>query len=73
MVVHPPAMREVLPEIAPHLQKNTVVISLAPKFLIATISELLNGHQKIVRMIPNAATLINKGFSRFLSFRLLGW
>ena len=63
IAVHPPAMRDVLSEIAPHLQKNAVVISLAPKFRIAAVSGLLNGHRKIVRMIPNAATLLNSGFN----------
>lgn len=63
LAVHPPAMSNVLQEIAPHLRNDAIVISLAPKFRIAAISELLSGHRKIVRMIPNAASLINKGFN----------
>lgn len=63
LAVHPPALGEVLPEIAPHLQKDALVISLAPKLRIAAITKLLHGHPRIVRTIPNAASIINQGYN----------
>ncbi len=61
--LHPPVMSQVLEEIKQVLNSNTVLISLAPKFTIAKISSILNGFNKIVRMIPNAPTYINKGYN----------
>jgi pyrroline-5-carboxylate reductase len=63
LAVHPPLMKEVLSQVAPHISKESFVISLAPKFRISNISELLGGHPKVVRMIPNAATWMNRGFN----------
>jgi pyrroline-5-carboxylate reductase len=61
--LHPPVMTQVLEEIKQVLNPNSVLVSLAPKFTIAKISSHLNGFNKIVRMIPNAPTFINKGYN----------
>ncbi len=61
--LHPPVMVQVLEEIKQVLNSNSVLISLAPKFTIAKISSILNGFNKIVRMIPNAPTYVNKGYN----------
>jgi len=63
LAVHPPVMGEVLGNMAGHVKENSIVISLAPKFICARISELLNGHKKIVRMIPNAPSIVNAGYN----------
>lgn len=63
LAVHPPMMKEVVSRIAAQISKKSFVISLAPVFRISDISNLLGGHTKVVRMIPNASTWINKGFN----------
>ncbi|KAF5040295.1 Pyrroline-5-carboxylate reductase [anaerobic digester metagenome] len=63
LAVHPPAMAEVLGKIKPHLNHDSTVISLAPKPQIKQISNLLGGFTRIVRMIPNAPSIINEGYN----------
>ena len=63
VAVHPPAMKEVLCPIAPCLKADACVISLVPKMTIAKLSEWLNGFQRIIRMIPNAPAIVNRGYN----------
>ena len=63
LALHPPAIGSVLEEIKPHLQSRSVVVSLAPKASIASLSAGLGGFSRIVRMIPNAPAVINKGYN----------
>ncbi|MCC7559576.1 MAG: NAD(P)-binding domain-containing protein [Methanobacterium sp.] len=63
LAVHPPAMASVLEEIKSYLNPDSVVISLAPKPKIEEISSLLGGFTRIVRMIPNAPSIINEGYN----------
>lgn len=63
VALHPPVMVNVLSEIKPHLNKNSILISLVPKLTISKISEILNGFQRIIRMIPNAPSIVNEGFN----------
>lgn len=62
LAVHPPAMMETLTSIREIINKESVILSLAPKFNINKISEVLATH-KIIRMIPNATSYINKGYN----------
>jgi pyrroline-5-carboxylate reductase len=61
LAVHPPAMAEAAGQIKGALRPETIVVSLAPKFTIAKLSELLGGFQRIVRVIPNAPSIIGVG------------
>ncbi len=61
--LHPPAISGVLPEIKQHLQPQGIFISLAPKVNIAALSDGLGGFKRIVRMIPNASSVINRGYN----------
>ena len=61
--LHPPGLADALVEIKECLKPEAILISLAPKFSIAGISELLEGFIRIVRMIPNAASIIGQGFN----------
>lgn len=61
--LHPPVMAEVLNEIKTVIKNDSIIISLAPKFSIGKISSLLDGNRKVVRMIPNAPTVINNGYN----------
>ena len=61
--LHPPAIAEALDKIKSSLNKDAVVVSLAPKLSIAKLSRMLGGHSKIVRMIPNAPSIVNQGYN----------
>ena len=62
LALHPPAMVEAMNGLANSLNEKSIVISLAPKISIERLSLSL-GIQKIVRMIPNATSFINKGYN----------
>jgi pyrroline-5-carboxylate reductase len=63
LALHPPAMPAALADIASHLRPEAVVVSLAPKLTLARLSELLGGFRRIVRMIPNAPSIIGEGYN----------
>ena len=63
LAVHPPVLKEVLPEIADALSQTKAVVSLAPVFTSDQISGMLNGFNKLVRMIPTAAVYVNSGYN----------
>jgi pyrroline-5-carboxylate reductase len=63
LAVHPPAVVSVLKEIKSDLNQDAIVISLAPKPKMEQISSLLGGFTRIVRMIPNAPSIINEGYN----------
>lgn len=60
--LHPPVMPDFLATAKDIINRNSILISLAPKLKIAKITELLGGFDKIVRMNPNAPTIIGKGY-----------
>lgn len=62
LAVHPPALEGVLQELAGVLSPEAVVVSLAPKFKTGAIRDVL-GTDRIVRMIPNAPSVIGVGFN----------
>jgi pyrroline-5-carboxylate reductase len=64
--LHPPVLINALNEIKSSLKKDAVVISLAPKITIAKIRETIGSGFKIIRMIPNAPSIINAGFNPFV-------
>jgi pyrroline-5-carboxylate reductase len=63
LAVHPPAMAEVAAGIKGSLKSGAVVVSLAPKFTIAKLTELLGGFSRLARVIPNAPSVVNFGFN----------
>ena len=63
LAVHPPVIKDVLTQLTPHLQAGAVLVSLAPKFTIVKLSEMLGGFDRIVRMIPNAPSVVGKGLN----------
>ncbi len=63
LAVHPPVLAEVAEEIKGMLKPDTILISLVPTISIQRLSGLLNGFTRIVRMIPNAPSVIGKGFN----------
>jgi len=63
LAVHPPVMADVVAQITDALPPDALVVSLAPKFTISKLTELLGGFDRIVRFIPNAPSIINAGFN----------
>jgi len=61
--LHPPALIASLPDLKTSLGQDAILISLAPKILIEKLSEALGGFNRIVRLIPNAASIICKGYN----------
>jgi pyrroline-5-carboxylate reductase len=61
--LHPPAVPGSLAEIKDCLKSGALVISLAPKLSIARLTEGLAGFSRIVRLIPNAASIIGEGYN----------
>lgn len=63
LALHPPIIRGCLDEIRDCLHSDAVLISLAPKITIRQLSQGLGGFQNIIRMIPNAPSIINSGYN----------
>ncbi|MBN2007910.1 NAD(P)-binding domain-containing protein [candidate division KSB1 bacterium] len=63
LAVHPPVLKEVLPQVAHDVSQAKAVVSLAPVFTSEKISGMLNGYNKLVRMIPTAASYVNAGYN----------
>ncbi len=61
--LHPPVMEQAISELANVINPSTIICSLAPKIKISKISELLHGHNKIIRMNPNAPSIVNSGYN----------
>jgi pyrroline-5-carboxylate reductase len=62
IAVHPPMVMDTLQKIKTAVSENTIIISLAPKITIEKMESVLPT-RKIVRMIPNATSCINKGYN----------
>jgi pyrroline-5-carboxylate reductase len=63
IALHPPAIDGILEGIKAALKPTAVLISLAPKWTIAKLSASLGGFNRIVRIIPNAPSVIGKGYN----------
>jgi len=63
VALHPPLFKEVLPCLIPALREQSVLVSLAPALTFAKLGELAGGHQRMVRLIPNAPSLMNQGYN----------
>ncbi|MDO9527638.1 MAG: NAD(P)-binding domain-containing protein [Syntrophales bacterium] len=63
VALHPPVVSGVLGEIKTCLKADATIISLVPMISITSLSELLGEFQRIVRMIPNAPSVVNAGYN----------
>jgi pyrroline-5-carboxylate reductase len=61
--LHPPVLADALQKIKSALKPNTIVVSLAPKLTLSRLSAILDRHARIVRMIPNAPSMVNSGYN----------
>jgi pyrroline-5-carboxylate reductase len=63
IALHPPVIMETLEKIQNEVNKNTTVFSLAPKITIDKIRGKLSQTARVIRLIPNATSYINKGYN----------
>lgn len=63
LAVHPPAIAEVLGRVKESLEGGAILVSLAPKFGMAKLSELLGGFDRMARVIPNAPSIVGRGYN----------
>lgn len=61
--LHPPAIPETLEKIAKFVTPDTVLASLAPKIPANLILSKVPQVTKLIRMIPNATSIINEGYN----------
>jgi pyrroline-5-carboxylate reductase len=62
LAVHPPVLIETLGKIKDIVHDESVVISLAPKIALDKMAQVIPA-SKLIRMIPNATSYINKGYN----------
>jgi pyrroline-5-carboxylate reductase len=63
LALHPPALKTVLPGIAPRVRADALVVSLAPVLTLARLSEMLGGFDRLARVLPNAPSIARAGFN----------
>ena len=63
IALHPPVIMEMLEKIQPFVSEDTILLSLAPKITMDKISQILGKATRIVRLIPNATSIINEGYN----------
>jgi pyrroline-5-carboxylate reductase len=63
LAVHPLVMAEVVAGIRSSVQQRAIVVSVAPKFTVTKLTELLGGFARLARVIPNAPSVMNLGFN----------
>lgn len=63
LALHPPAIPAVLGEIGSRLRPDAILVSLAPKIPLATISLLAGGIRNVARVIPNAPSIVGAGYN----------
>lgn len=61
LAVHPPVMVEILEKLKGNINKESVILSLAPKFTIDKIAGFLDDVKNIARINPSASSVCNKG------------
>ncbi len=63
LAIPPAAAETVLPAIKPVLKPGTIVISTIPGLSVDQTSRMLGGFDRIVRIIPNAPSMIGSGYT----------
>lgn len=63
LAVHPPLVGEVAGQVKGALKPEALMVSLAPKFTLARLAELLGGFMRLARVIPNAPSVLGLGYN----------
>lgn len=61
IALHPPVLMDTLAKIKDFVNKDSVLVSLAPKLTIEKMAMALAGFVNIARMNPSASAIVNKG------------
>jgi pyrroline-5-carboxylate reductase len=70
--LHPPVLIDALQQVKAAIKPGTVVVSLAPKLTLSNLSTILDRHSRIVRMIPNAPSIVNRGYNPVAFTKAIG-
>ena len=70
--LHPPVLMDALQQVKSAIKPETVVVSLAPKLTLSKLSAILDRHARILRMIPNAPSIVNRGYNPVAFSRAIG-
>jgi pyrroline-5-carboxylate reductase len=62
VALHPPVLASMMPALRPCLGAQAIVVSLAPKIPLSSLTAGL-GTARVSRMIPNAPSIIGRGFN----------
>ena len=63
VALHPPVISDALGQVQSSLKSGAIVVSLAPKLTIAKLAEMLDGFDRLARIIPNAPSIVGAGFN----------
>jgi pyrroline-5-carboxylate reductase len=69
LAVKPQILKSVAEALAPHLQASQLVISIVAGIRMDDMSRWLNGHARIVRVMPNTPALIGMGVTGLVATR----
>lgn len=65
LAVRPPLIRQVVSEIAPSINRDKLIVSIALGVTIGTIESLLPTKARVVRVIPNTPAVVQAGASAY--------
>lgn len=63
IALHPAVIMDVLEVVKKQFKSGSILISLAPKISIEKIGSIIKNSKNIVRIIPNASSVINEGYN----------
>lgn len=63
IALHPPVIMDTLELVKDQFKAGSILISLAPKISIEKMTSKLKNFKNIVRLIPNATSIINEGYN----------
>lgn len=63
LAVKPYSIKAVASEILEHIDQHKIIISIAAGITLDILQSVFNSNTKLVRVMPNAATLVNEGIS----------
>lgn len=65
--IKPYQLAAVLPTVREHLQDSTLVVSLAAGATLASLAEVLDGHRRLARAMPNIPMSVGEGVTQVVA------
>jgi pyrroline-5-carboxylate reductase len=72
LALHPPVIADAMGQVKSSLKSGAILASLAPKLTFAKLSGLLDGFDRLARVIPNAPSIVGAGFNPMAFSNALG-